>query len=79
MTKTRKDSDSDHLFEGLPNKIMTAMSACRFYKKLSREGRRPEYFGHEIKPGDADSVLMRWRLENGKIRVIFGDLKTQTK
>jgi hypothetical protein len=36
------------------------------------------YFGDRVKPGEKDRILMRWRLDNGRYRVIYGDLRADT-
>jgi hypothetical protein len=50
-----------------------------YYMKLVREGHEPEYFGDQVKPGDADKILMRWKLDDGGTRVIYGDLHAETE
>jgi len=49
-----------------------------FYRQLLVEDREPDYFGATVKPGDADAVLMRWKLEGGSTRVVYGDLRVET-
>ena len=48
------------------------------HSHLLREGREPEYFGATVGPGDSDTVLMRWNLDDGHCRVIYGDLRAET-
>ena len=36
------------------------------------------YFGKIVGPSDKDKVLLRWKLDDGKYQVIFGDLHTET-
>ncbi len=50
-------------------------ATCEFYGKLVHEDKDPVYFGERVRPGEADRVLMRWRLERDKYRVLFGDLR----
>jgi hypothetical protein len=52
--------------------------ACGFCQKLSLDRRNPEYFGGSVTPADASEVLLRWRLEDGQMRVVYGDLHTAT-
>ena len=59
-------------------KLMTIANVCRFYTNLVKNGREPEYFGAQVRPGDAESVLLRWRLEDGGTRLVSGDLSTET-
>jgi len=49
-----------------------------FYRQLLVEDREPGYFGATVRPGDSDAVLMRWKLDDGRSRVIYGDLRTET-
>ncbi|HVP12682.1 MAG TPA: hypothetical protein VMV94_16010 [Phycisphaerae bacterium] len=49
-----------------------------YYMKLVRDGRKPEYFGDEVTPDDANEILLRWQLDDGKVRVIYGDLRAET-
>jgi hypothetical protein len=57
---------------------LTMTQACAFCQKLARDGREPEYFGDQVTPEDSDQVLMRWRLDDGQVRVIYGDLRAET-
>jgi hypothetical protein len=62
----------------LMQRMMPLYAGTLFYQKLLRDDHEPEYFGSSVTPGDADAVLLRWRLESGGIRVIHGDLSTET-
>jgi len=44
------------------------------YKTLVEENKDPVYYGETVGPDDGDKVLLRWKLDNGQYRVIFGDL-----
>ena len=57
---------------------LTATRACGFVQKLAADGHEPEYFGDVVTPDDADEVLLRWRLDDGQMRVIYGDLSAET-
>jgi hypothetical protein len=48
------------------------------YTVLEADGREPQYFGKEVQPGDAESVLLFWTLPDGRTRVIYGDLSIET-
>ncbi|MEW6250602.1 MAG: hypothetical protein AB1716_08130 [Planctomycetota bacterium] len=48
-----------------------------FYRNLLLEGREPEYFGTQVEPGDASGVLLRWKQADGRLRVIYGDLRAE--
>lgn len=49
-----------------------------FYAELQGKGVSPEYFGNKVKPGQQDAVLVRWKTDGGKWRVIYGDLRIDT-
>jgi outer membrane lipoprotein-sorting protein len=36
------------------------------------------YYGKTVGPSDKDKVLLRWKLDDGKYEVIFGDLRSET-
>ena len=59
-------------------RMMPLYAGTLFYRQLLEGGAEPEYFGPEVKPGDADAVLVRWRLDTGETRVIYGDLRVET-
>jgi hypothetical protein len=58
--------------------MVKAQVAAAFYQRLAAEQRSPEYFGATIKPGDPTGVLLKWRLDDGRYRVIYGDLRADT-
>lgn len=53
-------------------------AACGFYGKLVQEERNVIYCGDRVKPGDADGVLMRWKIGDDHYRVIYEDLRADT-
>ena len=55
-----------------------ALPIAGFYQKLVDEQREPEYFGATVEPGDSAAALLRWRLDDGRYRVIYGDLRAET-
>jgi len=61
-----------------PSPDLKQMVGLAFFSLLDVTDRKPEYFGKEVKPGQADQVLMRWQLKEGGTRVIYGDLHTET-
>jgi outer membrane lipoprotein-sorting protein len=50
----------------------------QFYNKLTQEDKDPVYYGKDVPPGDANAVLMRWKVSDNEYRVIFGDLGVET-
>jgi outer membrane lipoprotein-sorting protein len=69
----------DPAFQRIAQEVLVIHAGCEFYRKLERESREPEYFGIDVKPGDADAVLLRWRLDNGRSRIVYGDLRVQSQ
>lgn len=59
--------------------VFSLRSACNFFRDLDNAGQDVAYYGATVKAGDFDRVLMRWRLEDGRYRVIFGDLRITTE
>ena len=53
-------------------------SGCKYYMSLVSGGYEPEYFGDTVTEDDADQVLLRWHLDDGSTRVIYGDLRVET-
>ncbi len=45
-----------------------------FYMTLVQDKKDPAYYGETVTPEFPHAVLMRWRVEDGNYRVIFGDL-----
>ena len=58
--------------------LMPLYAGTLYYQKLIRDGAEAEYFGQSVEPGDAEAVLVRWTLETGETRVIYGDLSAAT-
>lgn len=49
-----------------------------YFMQLAKDGHEPEYFGDEVTAADTDKPLIRWKLEDGRTRVIYGDLHVET-
>jgi hypothetical protein len=69
---------SSFMSRELMQDTMTVSMACVFVQKLAADGHEPEYFGDVVTPEDADEVLVHWRLDDGQMRVIYGDLRAET-
>jgi hypothetical protein len=79
MVPESKLADFDKLGQaGLIRLGVEIGGGTMYYMKLVREGHEPEYFGDQVTPADADKVLMRWKLDDGHTRVIYGDLRAET-
>jgi len=57
--------------------ISTLKYGVQFYGTLQTEGKEPVYNGQAVTAADAGKVLVRWKLDDGQYRVIFGDLKVE--
>lgn len=62
----------------LTNKWILLGTPLFFYKDLVKENKDPAYYGETVGPEDSDKVLLRWKLDDGQYRVIFGDLSAKT-
>jgi len=49
-----------------------------YFMQLVRDGCEPEFFGETVTHADTDKVLVRWKLADGQVRVIYGDLRAET-
>jgi outer membrane lipoprotein-sorting protein len=60
------------------NKIMGLMKPVQslgmFYMMLVQDKKEPVYYGRSVGPDDSEAVLLRWKVAEGRYRVIFGDL-----
>jgi len=57
-----------------------AVGHAGFREVQSIETYRPDvvYNGKTVGPGDKDKVLLRWKLDDGRYAVIYGDLHSET-
>ncbi len=58
-------------------RMMSLQLAGAFFGGLTSEDKDPAYYGDSVTADDADKVLLRWRLDDGQYRVIFGDLRIE--
>jgi outer membrane lipoprotein-sorting protein len=76
----------DDSYEGLSDDEKTRITSRRmlldalllFYEELLDNKKGPMYYGESVGPDDADKVLLRWKLDVGRYRIIFGDLSAKT-
>lgn len=74
------DSDpASAVIGALAGDTLKLSMACGFVQKLAADGREPEYFGESVTADDSDKVLLRWELDDGEVRVIYGDLRVETR
>jgi len=45
---------------------------------INNENPDAAYYGKTVGPTDKDKVLLRWKLDDGRYEVIFGDLRSET-
>ncbi len=64
--------------EGPDTESLSKVLGLTFYTFLEMTGREPEYFGAQVNPGEAEKTLIRWTLEDGNTRVIYGNLGVET-
>ena len=57
--------------------FMKIQSTCAFFAELDKEDKDPAYYGDGVGPSDFDKVLMRWRIDDGRYRVVYGDLRIE--
>ena len=58
-------------------KVSTLKYGAQYFGTLQTEGKDPVYNGQTVTASDANKVLLRWKLDDGKYRVIFGDLQIE--
>ena len=64
--------------EVFSREFVTPMTSLgMFYMRISQEKRDAVYYGRTVAPGDGAAVLLRWREDSGRYKVIFGDLSVQ--
>jgi outer membrane lipoprotein-sorting protein len=68
---------SNDMPDGMMQKMMDIQLAAQSYTKLVTEGKSPEYFGETVTAADTDKVLLRWKSQAGKVKVVYGDLKVE--
>lgn len=60
----------------LMQNVMRVQGAVAFYDKLTKEGKKPHYFGETVTPQDTKDILLLWEEDNGHFAVLYGDLTT---
>jgi hypothetical protein len=57
--------------------MINVQMACVFYGQLVSEDKDPAYYGDKVTAEFGHAVLMRWKIDEGQYKVIFGDLTTE--
>jgi hypothetical protein len=76
MMKAAEAAGDQAAMQEVQQEFAPITGTALFHTKLVQEKRDPMYYGDRVGPADADAVLMRWRLDNGKYKVIFGNLSS---
>jgi outer membrane lipoprotein-sorting protein len=58
-------------------KILDVTMLGTFASVMAQQDRDLAYYGATVTAADVDKVLLRWRLQGGNYRVIFGDLRIE--
>jgi len=69
---------SDEEKIGKMRELLITRAPADFYETLINENKEPVYYGETVEPGNLSKVLLRWKLDDGRYRVIFGDLSAKT-
>ncbi len=59
-------------------KVQRATAGFAAITLIFRHNPDPAYYGKTVGPSDKDKVLLRWKLDDGRYEVIFGDLRAET-
>ena len=57
--------------------VSTLKYGAQYFGRLESEGKEPVYSGATVTAADVDKVLVRWKLDDDRYRVIFGDLRIE--
>ncbi|MHC4165868.1 MAG: hypothetical protein ACYSWQ_02795 [Planctomycetota bacterium] len=72
-----KAKSSDPSFQLDDGQIVNLKYGAQHFGGLEAEGKEPVYSGATVTAADSDKVLVRWKLDDGRYRVIFGDLRIE--
>ena len=67
----------DPSFQIDDSQVSTLKYGAQYFGTLQTEGKEPVYSGATVTAADVDKVLLRWKLVDGRYRVIFGDLRIE--
>jgi hypothetical protein len=68
---------TDEQMQQMTSTMVKFQAPVMFYTKLARDGNDPNYYGKDVTAGDANAVLMTWKISNDSHRVIYGDLSVE--
>ncbi|MBC8216942.1 MAG: hypothetical protein H8E73_00610 [Planctomycetes bacterium] len=72
-----KTKSSDSSFQLDDGQIVNLKYGAQHVDRLEAEGKEPVYCGATVTAADSDKVLLRWKLNDNRYRVIFGDLRIE--
>lgn len=72
-----KTKPTDEQMQQMTANAVKFQAPVLFFTKLGRDGNDPVYYGKDVKAGDANAVLMHWKISDGTYRVIYGDLSAE--
>lgn len=72
-----KTKSSDSSFQLDDGQIVNLKYGAQHVGRLEAEGKEPVYSGATVTAADSGKVLLRWKLDDGQYRVIFGDLRIE--
>ena len=59
------------------SQVSTLKYGVQYFDTLQTEGKEPVYSGSNVTAADSDKVLLRWKLDDDRYRVIFGNLRIE--
>jgi outer membrane lipoprotein-sorting protein len=72
-----KAKSSDPSFQLDDGQISNLKYGAQHFGKLEAEGKEAVYYGETVTAADSNKVLVRWKLDDSRYRVIFGDLRIE--
>ncbi len=70
---------AEQMMPGKPyHKVSGAFEGFQMFNRVLQSNPDTAYYGKTVGPKDKDKVLLRWKLDDGRYQVIFGDLRTET-
>ena len=60
------------------HRVSEAHQGFAWFNRVLRANPDVAYYGKTVGPQDTDKVLLRWKLDDGKYQVLFGDLRNET-
>ncbi len=58
-------------------KVLDAEQGFAVFNRVLQANPDAAYYGKTVGPNNKDKVLLRWKLDDGKYQVIFGDLRSE--